>query len=58
MKHISEKRITCELCKGKRRLHMIKRDKRSKLSEQYYMEACPLCEGKGYLAIITQKKVQ
>lgn len=55
MKQISENRIECELCHGCGRIFM-------KLDEEYpekgyNTEACPLCEAKGYLAIITQENV-
>jgi hypothetical protein len=47
MKKISEVRVKCELCGGKRKIY-IKNEK----EPTQYKEACPLCENKGYLAII------
>ena len=56
MKKISEVRVKCDLCGGKRKIY-IKKEKayiyiKNEIAPLQYKEACPLCENKGYLAII------
>jgi DnaJ-class molecular chaperone len=53
---VTEKRIKCNLCDGRKRI-LTSIHKKSVINTKNWKH-CPLCNGKGYLAIITQEIVQ
>lgn len=52
MKHIKEIREKCYLCNGLKHITIVNKDKNLSLTDRYHKRRCPLCEGKGYLALV------